>query len=86
MSLCPLTTHQILSSILAAWTDASNVADTVGDIPPASVAMGIGLDLVSSVMKRLHTGYFWMLFNCLASAAYASSFQLRLGEILMITL
>lgn len=36
--------------------------------------MGIGLDLVSAVMGKLHIGYFWMLLNCLASAGYASPF------------
>lgn len=61
--------------MLAAWTDVSNVADTTGDMPPASAAMGIGLELVSSVMKRLHIGYFWMLLNCLASAAYVGFFS-----------
>lgn len=53
----------------------SNVADAAGDIPPASAAMAIGLELVSDVMKRLHVGYFWMLLNCLASAGYASLFS-----------
>lgn len=75
MSSYSLTKNQILSSILAAWTDVSNVADTAGDMPPASAAMGIGLELVSSVMKRLHIGYLWMMLNCLASAAYASFFS-----------
>lgn len=74
MSLFPLTKYQILSSILAAWIDVSNVTYPAGDIPPASAAMGIGLDLVSTVIKKLHIGYFWMLVNCLASAGYASLF------------
>ena len=51
----------------------SNVAGAAGDIPPASAAIGIGLELVSGAIKRLHAGYFWMLLNCLASAGYASS-------------
>ena len=61
--------------MLAAWTDVSNVAGTVGNTPPASAAMGIGLELVSAVMKRLHIGYLWMLLNCLASAGYVSFFS-----------
>lgn len=60
--------------MLAAWTDVSSVADAAGEIPPASAAMGIGLELVSDMIKRLHIGYFWMLLNCLASAGYVSSF------------
>lgn len=61
--------------MLAAWADVSNITDAAADIPPASAAMGIGLDLVSTVMQRLHIGYLWMLLNCLASAAYASFFS-----------
>lgn len=72
--------------MLAAFTDVSNVADAAGDIPPASAAMAVGLELVSDVMKRLHIGYFWMLLNCLASAGYASLFRLCPTEMLMIAL
>jgi len=64
----------ILSSVLAAWTDVSNVVNTTADIPPASAAMGIGLELVS----RLHVGYVWMLFNCLASAGYVLLMRKRI--------
>ncbi|KAG8220865.1 hypothetical protein J3R82DRAFT_2360 [Butyriboletus roseoflavus] len=68
----------VLSSILAAWADVTNIADAAGDIPPASAAMGIGLDLVSTVMQRLHIGYLWMLLNCLASAAYVLLMRKRI--------
>lgn len=38
--------------------------------PPASVSLGIGLELVSGTMQKLNIGYLWMLLNCMASAAY----------------
>ncbi|KAI9461459.1 hypothetical protein HD554DRAFT_2129858 [Boletus coccyginus] len=60
----------ILSSILAAWMDVSNMAGAAGDIPPASATIGIDLELVSGAIKKLHVGYLWMLLNCLASAGY----------------
>ena len=47
--------------------------------------MGIGLELVSNVVKKLHIGYFWMLFNCLASAGYACLFRACPEETLMTT-
>ncbi|KAF8141706.1 hypothetical protein EV363DRAFT_1467645 [Boletus edulis] len=68
----------ILSSILAAGTDVSNLADAADNIPPASAAMGIGLELVSTVIKRLHIGYLWMLLNCLASAGYVLLMRKRI--------
>ncbi|KAG9312899.1 hypothetical protein JVU11DRAFT_6332 [Chiua virens] len=68
----------ILSSILAAWIDVNDVAQAAGNIPPASTSMGIGLELVSGMMKKLHIGYFWMLLNCLSSAGYVLLMRKRI--------
>ncbi|KAF8557747.1 GDP-mannose transporter [Imleria badia] len=70
----------ILSSILAAWTDVSNVA-------PASAAMGIGLELVSAVLlmrKRIKiTGFSdWdsMFYNNLLSIPILAVFSIVLED------
>jgi GDP-mannose transporter len=60
----------VLSSILAACTDVSNTTDISQSIPPASAAMGVGLELMSDIIYRLNVGYVWMFANCLTSAAY----------------
>lgn len=60
----------MLSSILAACTDVNNTTDGSENIPPASVAMGIGLELMADIVHRLNIGYVWMFANCLTSAAY----------------
>ena len=41
-------------------------------IPPASAALGIGLETMTGVVQKLNIGYVWMLLNCLASAGYVS--------------
>ncbi|KAG1781035.1 hypothetical protein EV702DRAFT_1177723 [Suillus placidus] len=56
----------VLSSILAA------------NIPPASAAMGIGLDMMSNMVSRLNAGYVWMFANCLMSAAYVLLMRKRI--------
>jgi GDP-mannose transporter len=60
----------VLSSILAAVTDVNNAIGSAENIPPASAAMGIGLDMMSNMVSRLNAGYIWMFVNCLMSAAY----------------
>ncbi|KAF9221414.1 UDP-galactose transporter [Gyrodon lividus] len=78
----------VLSSVLAAWTDVNNVTDTSNDLPPASAAIGVGLDIMSTMAQRLNIGYCWMLLNCLTSAGYASpslSCTFKKKEMLMVT-
>jgi GDP-mannose transporter len=68
----------VLSSILAAWTDVNGITDVSSELPPASAAVGIGLELVSSVVERLNIGYVWMLLNCLTSGAYVLLMRKRI--------
>jgi len=49
-------------------TDAS----TTGDLDGASSVL-IDLPQVTSVMKNLNVGYFWMMANCAATATYVIS-------------
>lgn len=60
----------MFSSILAAFTDVSYATDASEGIPPASAAMGIGLELMAGIFHRMNVGYIWMFANCLTSAAY----------------
>lgn len=68
----------VLSSILAAFTDVSNAIGGTENIPPASAAMGIGLDIMSNMVSRLNAGYVWMFMNCLMSAAYVLLMRKRI--------
>ncbi|KAJ8591800.1 UDP-galactose transporter [Rhizopogon salebrosus TDB-379] len=68
----------VLSSILAACTDVSNTTDVSQSIPPASAAMGVGLELMSDIIYRLNVGYVWMFANCLTSAAYVLLMRKRI--------
>lgn len=58
---------QVVSSLIAAWSDASQI--------PSS-AQG-GLNSVTSVVTSLNVGYVWMLVNCLVSAAYVRRFNYK---------
>lgn len=65
--------HKVLSSVIAAWTDVSSVF--AGSLP-AVVSTGVSLNSLQSVASAalgLNIGYFWMIFNCLTSAAYVSA-------------
>jgi GDP-mannose transporter len=69
-----LTTQlQVLSSVIAAWAD---ISDTLAAGDPA-VSQGISWS-VTGVVRNLNIGYFWMLVNCLASAAYVRSVSCHL--------
>lgn len=57
--------YQVLSSVIAAMADMSTSGDLDG---PTSVL--IDLPKVTSVMRNLDVGYFWMMLNCATSAAY----------------
>lgn len=45
---------------------------TAGDLDGASAVL-IDLPRVTSAMKNLNVGYFWMMANCATSAAYVIS-------------
>ncbi|KAG6333518.1 hypothetical protein ID866_5571 [Astraeus odoratus] len=61
----------VLSSILAAWVDVNAVAVSASS-GAGGMVVDVGVDLVSDALRSLNVGYFWMLLNCLTSAAYAS--------------
>lgn len=52
---------QVISSMIAAWSDVSHS-------PTGS------LSSVTSAMATLNVGYLWMFGNCLTSAAYVCIF------------
>ncbi|KAJ7090559.1 hypothetical protein C8R43DRAFT_291764 [Mycena crocata] len=67
----------VVSSVIAAWTD---VAGALGDSMPtggASIST-TSLQAVRDVVHNLNIGYFWMLVNCLTSAAYVLSMRKRI--------
>lgn len=68
----------VLSSILAAWADVNNVAQKLGDSLPVTAVMAIDMEFVSDTFRKLNMGYFWMLLNCLTSAAYVLLMRKRI--------
>lgn len=61
--------HQVISSIIAAWSDVTNAFTHSVPVVSTGISAGILQSLLGTV-RGLNAGYFWMLFNCLASAAY----------------
>lgn len=76
--------NQVLSSILAAWADVNNVAQKLGDSLPVTAVMAIDMEFVSDTFRKLNMGYFWMLLNCLTSAAYVDALSLSILFYLLI--
>jgi GDP-mannose transporter len=58
---------QVFSSVIAAWSDASQIL-----IPVEG-----GLGSLTSVVTSLNVGYVWMLVNCLVSATYVRRFNYK---------
>lgn len=56
----------MVSSVIAAWSDVTNALILGND---AGIS-GSNLKNLLSTVRGLNVGYFWMLINCLASAAY----------------
>ncbi|PPQ65755.1 hypothetical protein CVT26_000356 [Gymnopilus dilepis] len=67
----------VISSIIAAWSDVtSGVSSSLPDL-----STGVSLELIHSVagaVRGLNVGYFWMLTNCLTSAAYVLSMRKKI--------
>jgi hypothetical protein len=62
---------QVLSSIIAAWSDISIGLETLQSSWPDTLGT-IGTSVsVSNVLSK-HIGYLWMFANCLTTAAYVS--------------
>ncbi|KAI0060927.1 UDP-galactose transporter [Artomyces pyxidatus] len=64
----------VISSVIAAWSDVSTA---VGDAPADAAASG-ALGSVTGVVHSLNVGYFWMLANCIVSAAYVLAMRKRI--------
>ncbi|TFK51677.1 UDP-galactose transporter [Heliocybe sulcata] len=67
----------VLSSIIAAWSDITDTLQaslTTGE-PVPSLA---GLSGVTNIVRNLNVGYFWMLINCMTSAAYVLAMRKRI--------
>lgn len=56
--------------MIAAWADIGD-ALAAGD-PAVIEGSSWGLSTMTGVVSKLNVGYFWMLVNCLTSAAYVS--------------
>jgi len=67
----------VLSSIIAAWADVSSA---FGDaLPATSTGVSLGsLRAVTGIVHNLNIGYFWMLVNCMTSAAYVLAMRKRI--------
>lgn len=61
----------MISSIIAAWSDVSSGFS--GSLPAVSTGVSLNaLQTIAGAVRGLNVGYFWMLTNCLTSAAYVS--------------
>lgn len=58
----------VFSSIIAAWADIQHALYSVGEQTEAA----------ASAMSTLHTGYLWMMFNCLCTATYVLGMRKRI--------
>ena len=62
---------QVVSSIIAAWSDVSSAFSA--SFPATSPGVSTqALKSAADALKGLNAGYFWMFLNCLTSAAYVS--------------
>ncbi|KXN89373.1 GDP-mannose transporter, partial [Leucoagaricus sp. SymC.cos] len=67
----------VLSSIIAAWSDVTSAFAQA--VPTVSTGVSVGtLQSLLTTVRGLNVGYFWMLFNCLTSAAYVLSMRKRI--------
>ncbi|THH02687.1 hypothetical protein EW026_g223 [Hermanssonia centrifuga] len=66
----------VFSSVIAAWADIS-ASLTLGD-PVVAESQGWALSSVSGIVSNMNVGYFWMLVNCLTSAAYVLAMRKRI--------
>nr|A8N9T6.2 RecName: Full=GDP-mannose transporter; Short=GMT [Coprinopsis cinerea okayama7\ len=67
----------VISSIIAAWSDVQSAL--ASSIPGASSGVSVGaMQSLFGALRGLNVGYFWMLVNCLTSAAYVLSMRKRI--------
>jgi hypothetical protein len=64
-----LTVEKVISSVIAAWADVASGLS--GSLPAVSTGVSLNdLQNLAGAVRGLNVGYFWMLVNCLTSAAY----------------
>lgn len=67
---------KVVSSIIAAWSDVSNAFSHSAPAVSTGISVNTLQDLVGTV-RGLNIGYFWMLLNCIASAAYVGRHRVK---------
>lgn len=67
----------VISSMIAAWSDVSSGLS--GSVPAVSTGVSLNaLQTIAGAVRGLNVGYFWMLVNCLTSAAYVLAMRKRI--------
>jgi len=67
----------VVSSMIAAWSDVRSAL--ASSVPAVSSGVSVGaMQSLFDAMRGLNVGYFWMLFNCLSSAAYVLTMRKRI--------
>ncbi|ESK96406.1 gdp-mannose transporter [Moniliophthora roreri MCA 2997] len=67
----------VVSSVIAAWSDVTSALAATAPTVGSPISLG-SLQNVTDVMHKLNIGYFWMLINCLTSAAYVLTMRKRI--------
>jgi len=67
----------VVSSVIAAWSDVSTAL--TGSLPAVSTGVSLStLQNLAGAVRVLNAGYFWMLVNCLTSAAYVLAMRKKI--------
>jgi len=67
----------VISSVIAAWADVSSALESSLPVVSPGTTMG-PLQAVTGAVRHLNIGYFWMLVNCLTSAAYVLTMRKKI--------
>ncbi len=63
--------RQVISSVIAAWSDISSALDDTTWATQEATAIG-SLHVVQNALAHVNAGYVWMFCNCITSAAFVS--------------
>ncbi|KAK0202870.1 UAA transporter [Desarmillaria ectypa] len=67
----------VISSIIAAWSDVSTATEDATSMGLSGVSLE-NLRSMTGAVQHLNIGYFWMLVNCLTSAAYVLTMRKKI--------
>ncbi|TFK74890.1 UDP-galactose transporter [Pluteus cervinus] len=67
----------VFSSVIAAWADVSTSLPDPAPVASTGISFE-ALQAVTGAVRHLNVGYFWMLVNCLTSAAYVLMMRKRI--------